>query len=139
LITRSCDAVARLGGDEFAVVLGDVERQADVDAAEARVRLAFIEPFEVDGEEIAISASVGGGLWPEHGRTVSELLRHADAAMYEDKTRSRLDDAAARTQADSDGEPHGHRRDGRRRLDSARRETAAREARRRLPSRDPAG
>src|SRR5205823_1111961 len=135
-ITRSCDAVARLGGDEFAVVLGDVERHAHLESAEARVRLAFIEPFEVDGEEIAVSASVGGGLWPEHGRTVSELLRHADAAMYEDKARSGpagpAGAAGARAQADGSGGPDGHQPAGRERRDAARREIAAREARRPL-------
>jgi len=136
-ITRSCDAIARLGGDEFAVVLCDVECEAQVRAAEARVRMAFIEPFEIDGEEIAISASVGGGLWPEHGRTVSELLRHADAAMYEDKARSRLDRIAPNANAEGAPEPSGRQPDRHERLDAGRRQLAALEARRRLPSRDP--
>jgi diguanylate cyclase (GGDEF)-like protein len=92
-ITRASDAVARLGGDEFAVVLADVEEEASVRSAEARARMAFIEPFDVRGDEVSISASVGGGLWPAHGRTVAELVRHADAAMYADKARGRREAA----------------------------------------------
>jgi diguanylate cyclase (GGDEF)-like protein len=88
-ITRTGDAVARLGGDEFAVVLVGVTQESHVRAAEARVRMAFVQPFEVHGQRISITASVGGGLWPRHGRTLSELLRHADAAMYADKARGR--------------------------------------------------
>jgi predicted signal transduction protein with EAL and GGDEF domain len=53
------------------------------------VREAFNEPFQVDDLMIAVGASVGGGVWPDNGHTVSELVRHADAAMYEDKAQSR--------------------------------------------------
>jgi diguanylate cyclase (GGDEF)-like protein len=88
-VTRASDAVARVGGDEFAVVLADIEDDAHVRSAEVRVRMAFVEPFVVGGEQISLSASVGGGLWPEHGPTVTELVRHADAAMYADKARRR--------------------------------------------------
>jgi diguanylate cyclase (GGDEF)-like protein len=94
-MTRAEDVVARLGGDEFAVVLTNVGAESQVRAAEARVRMAFIEPIVVEGLRISLNASVGGGLWPEHGRTVSELLRHADAAMYEDKARSRRSEPVA--------------------------------------------
>jgi diguanylate cyclase (GGDEF)-like protein len=88
-IARGCDEVARLGGDEFAIVLADVHGAGHVRAAEARVRAAFVEPFLLGDLTIPIGASVGGGLWPEHGRTVQELVRHADAAMYEDKAKGR--------------------------------------------------
>jgi diguanylate cyclase (GGDEF)-like protein len=88
-ITRGCDKVARLGGDEFAVVLEEVPGDEQVRTAEERVRSAFAEPFLLGDFSISIGASVGGGLWPGHGRTVQELVRHADAAMYEDKARGR--------------------------------------------------
>jgi diguanylate cyclase (GGDEF)-like protein len=87
-ITRASDEIARLGGDEFAIVLSDV-REEQVREAENRVRAAFVEPFLLDDVAISVSTSVGGGLWPEHGRTVQELVRHADAAMYEDKAKGR--------------------------------------------------
>ncbi|HEV3045948.1 MAG TPA: sensor domain-containing diguanylate cyclase, partial [Solirubrobacteraceae bacterium] len=88
-VCRGEDEVARLGGDEFAIVLAQVHSDEQVHAAERRVREAFEEPFLVDDVMIAVGASVGGGVWPEHGHTVSELVRHADAAMYEDKAQSR--------------------------------------------------
>ncbi len=88
-ICRGTDEVARLGGDEFAIILADVRHDEQVRAAERRVRRAFREPFSVGGIPISVSASVGGGIWPDDGHTVTELVRHADAAMYEDKAQSR--------------------------------------------------
>jgi diguanylate cyclase (GGDEF)-like protein len=88
-ITRGGDEVARLGGDEFAIILADVESDGQVRAAEERVRSAFVEPFLLGNLTVSIGASVGGGIWPEHGRTVQELVRHADEAMYEDKAKGR--------------------------------------------------
>jgi diguanylate cyclase (GGDEF)-like protein len=91
-IGRDADRVARLGGDEFALILADVSRDDQVRAAEQRVRDAFIEPFVLGEIPISISTSVGGGVWPHDGRTVKELVRHADAAMYRDKAELRRAD-----------------------------------------------
>jgi diguanylate cyclase (GGDEF)-like protein len=88
-LCREDDDVARLGGDEFAIILSDVHLEEQVRAAERRVRDAFAAPFEVGGLTLSVGASVGGGIWPDDGQTVSELVRHADAAMYEDKAHSR--------------------------------------------------
>lgn len=88
-VCRGEDDVARLGGDEFAIILADVATDEQVRAAERRVREAFAEPFAVNGIAISVGASVGGGVWPEDGYTVSDLVRRADAAMYEDKARLR--------------------------------------------------
>jgi diguanylate cyclase (GGDEF)-like protein len=88
-ICRGDDQVARLGGDEFAVILADVDRDEQVHAAEQRVRAAFTEPFVVNDVTISVGASVGGGIWPGDGSSVSELVRHADAAMYADKAQSK--------------------------------------------------
>jgi diguanylate cyclase (GGDEF)-like protein len=88
-ICRGSDEVARLGGDEFAIILTDVRRSGQVRAAERRVRAAFTAPFVVNEIEVSIGASVGGGLCPDDGHTVKELVRRADAAMYEDKARGR--------------------------------------------------
>ena len=86
---RGDDEVARLGGDEFAIVLADVDREDQVRAAEGRVRAAFAEPFFLGDFATSITASVGGVVWPEDGRTVNELVRRADAAMYKDKAKLR--------------------------------------------------
>ena len=86
---RGSDEVARLGGDEFAIVLANVDQDEQVRAAERRVKDAFRAPFEIDALTLSVGASVGGGVWPQDGESVGELVRHADAAMYEDKARSR--------------------------------------------------
>jgi diguanylate cyclase (GGDEF)-like protein len=88
-IGRDDDCVARLGGDEFAIVLANVDRDEQVRAAERRVRRAFSEPFRLGDFSASIGASIGGVVWPEGGRTVNELVRRADAAMYEDKAEHR--------------------------------------------------
>jgi diguanylate cyclase (GGDEF)-like protein len=86
---RAGDGVARLGGDEFAIILANVGEHDQLRAAEARVRDAFREPFALGDLVLSVGASVGGGVWPEDGKTVTELVNHADAAMYEDKARGR--------------------------------------------------
>ena len=88
-IGRDGDRVARLGGDEFAIILADVDRDDQVRAAEERVRAAFTTPFLLGDLSASIGASVGGVVWPEDGRTVNELVRRADAAMYQDKAEHR--------------------------------------------------
>jgi diguanylate cyclase (GGDEF)-like protein len=85
-IVRGADEVARLGGDEFAVILEDIREPEHVRAAERRVRAAFVEPFTLGDVEVSISASVGGGMWPDDGATIKELIRCADTAMYRDKS-----------------------------------------------------
>ena len=86
---RAGDGVARLGGDEFAIILARVTDEAQVRAAEARIRAAFVEPFMLGDVAIFVGASIGGGVCPDDGCTVNEMVRHADAAMYLDKARRR--------------------------------------------------
>jgi len=73
--------VARLGGDEFAVLIEDVAGPtAAVDAAETAVA-SLGPPFEVEGREVFVTASVGIAL----GRVADDLMRAADVAMYRAK------------------------------------------------------
>jgi diguanylate cyclase (GGDEF)-like protein len=100
-IGRGNDEIARLGGDEFAIILADVRRDDQVRAAERRVRGAFEAPFDLGEVSVSISASVGGGVWPEDGDTVRELIRHADAAMYRDKASGRRSSPTGARTADN--------------------------------------
>jgi diguanylate cyclase (GGDEF)-like protein len=95
-VCRGGDHVARLGGDEFAIILPDVNADEAVRAAQERVRSAFAEPFAVNGLALSIGASVGGGVWPDDGHTVKELIKRADTAMYADKADNRRELTAAR-------------------------------------------
>ena len=82
---RDSDCVARIGGDEFVVLM---ETGATVDGAEilaTRIETSVAEPFRVDGLTLTIGASVGLSMFPQDGETVEDLLRAADAAMYNAK------------------------------------------------------
>jgi diguanylate cyclase (GGDEF)-like protein len=78
---RSNDTAARLGGDEFGVVLPDTNPQ-DLPSILDRLCHAIALPYEIDGQVLTISTSVGAATWPASGQNVDDLLRAADAAMY---------------------------------------------------------
>jgi diguanylate cyclase (GGDEF)-like protein/PAS domain S-box-containing protein len=85
---RPGDAVCRLGGDEFAILLrAPADPRAASVVAERLLRL-LREPVRVGGEEVFPSASVGIAI-PEEGDMVEDLLRYADAAMYQAKGHGR--------------------------------------------------
>jgi diguanylate cyclase (GGDEF)-like protein len=79
--------VARLGGDEFAVVLEHVRAPTEACEAAQRVLDAIDLPLDVDSLSLQLAGSIGVACSPQHGRTVTELLRHADVALYCAKTR----------------------------------------------------
>ncbi len=72
--------LARLGGDEFAIVVEGDQAQAEARAHE--LLAALEEPMSFDSLALHVAASVGIACCPQHGRTVPELLRHADIALY---------------------------------------------------------
>jgi predicted signal transduction protein with EAL and GGDEF domain len=74
--------VARLGGDEFAVLIPGVPDQQVVAHAAERIIKALEEPFVLGGLALSIEASIGIGLYPEHGNKVDTVLQRADSAMY---------------------------------------------------------
>jgi diguanylate cyclase (GGDEF)-like protein/PAS domain S-box-containing protein len=90
-VKRDGDVLARAGGDEFFLLLGDLPEDGEGPALAAaqRVIAAFQEPYDVSGAELHVSASVGVSLNPLDARDSDELLRHADAAMYQAKRDAR--------------------------------------------------
>jgi diguanylate cyclase (GGDEF)-like protein len=86
---RAGDTVARLGGDEFAIVFSGIDDIGEIHAAALRVAEVFERPFAVDGEEIAVGASIGRATWPEDASEIEDLVRHADDAMYRAKRGTR--------------------------------------------------
>jgi predicted signal transduction protein with EAL and GGDEF domain len=91
---RSCisqnDIAARFGGDEFAIIqLGPVQQpEAASDLARRIVRIIG-EPYEIDGQQIIIGASVGIAIAPLDGRNADILLKNADMALYTAKADGR--------------------------------------------------
>lgn len=87
---RSRDTVSRLGGDEFVVVMRDVAGREDVQQLVERRLIPLIrQSHPVEGHELNVSCSVGIAVYPEDGGDIDELMRRADAAMYEAKTTGR--------------------------------------------------
>jgi len=88
---RETDLLARQGGDEFLLLLSDVGGDAvgvARTAAEAILE-ALSRPFSIAGTDFHVGASIGVGVFPRDANDGDELLRHADAAMYQAKARGR--------------------------------------------------
>ena len=86
---REDDTVARLGGDELTIVLGSM-RDARFAAKVAQEILdALSEPFQLERQEVFVSASIGISIYPQDGRDSTALLKNADAAMYVAKNEGR--------------------------------------------------
>jgi len=79
---RDSDTIARLGGDEFAVLIGGVGSIGDGERVAADLLLALDQAIIVEGEPIAVGASIGIVHCPAHGADPATLLRRADVAMY---------------------------------------------------------
>jgi diguanylate cyclase (GGDEF)-like protein len=100
--------LARLAGDEFTLLFPDVAGEPEAERIARRVVLAIGEPFELHGHSIDVGASVGLALGPRHGRTVEELMRASDIAMYRAKARGGHQHCLF---SDSLAEEHQHRLD----------------------------
>jgi diguanylate cyclase (GGDEF)-like protein/PAS domain S-box-containing protein len=78
---RQVDTIARLGGDEFAVILPGTDADC-LPALVGDLLRRLQAPFTVEGQHVAVGASIGVTLAPEHGTVADTLLRRADVAMY---------------------------------------------------------
>jgi diguanylate cyclase (GGDEF)-like protein len=86
---RMNDLVTRLGGDEFVIVLSKIKNRQDVAKVAQNLLKAIQRPFYVDGTELFITGSIGISLFPTLGKTVNELMRQADNAMYRVKAQGK--------------------------------------------------
>ncbi len=86
---RGTDMLARLGGDEFTVILAGLDHIGSVERI-ARDMLALLAlPFELEGEQAWLSASIGIALYPPDARDLNALVERADQAMYAAKNQGR--------------------------------------------------
>ncbi|WP_168204784.1 EAL domain-containing protein [Noviherbaspirillum sp. UKPF54] len=83
---RSADTVARMGGDEFTIVLSEVRSPKDACSVAQKILDAFRAPFQLDGEEVYVSVSIGISVYPDDGASTDILLKNADMAMYRAKS-----------------------------------------------------
>ncbi len=80
------EVASRFGGDEFAIYAPDADQAAAERLAEA-VSVVLEQTFDIGPANVAIAASIGIALSPQHARDAANLLRRADIAMYDAKTR----------------------------------------------------
>ncbi len=82
---RGADTVARLGGDEFGLLLPDLGTRADALPVVARIRAELERPIDVHSLPLAVEASIGIAIFPDHGADAQVLIQRADVAMYDSK------------------------------------------------------
>lgn len=83
---RDSDTIARQGGDEFVVLLEEFGEDVQVLGHISRkIMAALTQPFELLGQEVFISASIGISVYPQDGQDMNTLLKNADIAMYRAK------------------------------------------------------
>lgn len=79
---RRCDTLSRIGGDEFTAILPELSSSEDA----ALIAQKFVDclrlPFDLADHSIHVSASIGVSMYPQDGKTMEELVRNADVAMY---------------------------------------------------------
>ncbi len=88
-VVRPRDMIARLGGDEFVVLMTELDSAGAGLAVAERVLAAIGNAIDIDGQIMPIGTSIGVAFAPEDGQTGEDLLRAADLAMYDAKSRGR--------------------------------------------------
>lgn len=76
------ETIARMGGDEFTVLLSEIRDEADAIHVAGRILEALSKPYDLAGNEVFTTPSVGIAVYPQHGATAEQLLKNADMAMY---------------------------------------------------------
>ena len=83
---RQGDVLARVGGDEFAVLLDDVTGEEEASSVATRIQQALAISFNLLGQEVYTTMSIGIALPSENAENVSDMLRDAETAMHRAKT-----------------------------------------------------
>jgi diguanylate cyclase (GGDEF)-like protein/PAS domain S-box-containing protein len=86
---RETDTVARIGGDEFAIVQVGMEQPDGAQKLCRRILKTLAAPFDIDGTEVLVTASIGVALIPLDGSIPGRLLQNADIALYRAKEEGR--------------------------------------------------
>jgi diguanylate cyclase (GGDEF)-like protein/PAS domain S-box-containing protein len=96
-MNRGCEAtpehpdcpIARLGGDEFTVILDSLSRVEDAGKVAQRIINSLVTPFDLGGQEVSVTVSIGISIYPDDGGDLVTLLKYADVAMYQAKNQGR--------------------------------------------------
>jgi len=86
---RESDTLARLGGDEFTILLPDADHVDEAMAVADKILTALKHPFDIGGQDIFVTVSIGISMYPDDGADADVLMKNADAAMYRVKAQGR--------------------------------------------------
>lgn len=78
--------IVRTGGDEFVVILPCQESKNIIDVTMEKISSMFNNPFSIDEKDVYVTASIGIAMYPDDTQSTEELLKCADAAMYNAKS-----------------------------------------------------
>ena len=82
---RPYDVAGRIGGDEFAIIISDFSNDDELGEISQRLIEAISKPLTVEHQDLSVTATIGVAVFPNDSSSVEDLIRHADAAMYEAK------------------------------------------------------
>ncbi|MBU1690266.1 MAG: EAL domain-containing protein [Gammaproteobacteria bacterium] len=80
-MVRDIDIIGRLSSDEFTIVLSDVGNRQNAEQVAKKILDAMNQPFEMEGQEVFITPSIGIALYPQDANSHEDLIRNADTAM----------------------------------------------------------
>lgn len=80
------DTIARIGGDEFAILADDLNKAQDTDRVAVKIKAQLSKAFELDGQKIYMTVSIGIAHGSNKYKRPEDLLRDAETAMYHAKT-----------------------------------------------------
>lgn len=86
---RKSDTVARLGGDEFAIILSEINSPDGVTRAGQKIVEALSGSIRLSSARVTIGASIGGAICPDTSTDADALVKYADQAMYESKSKGK--------------------------------------------------
>ncbi|MCL9683623.1 EAL domain-containing protein [Legionella maioricensis] len=86
-LIRKEDTLARIGGDEFVMIFNQFNSVENIILVANKILESLDQPFQIDSRELNINTTIGISLFPKDGKTVNELLKSADLAMYQAKER----------------------------------------------------
>jgi diguanylate cyclase (GGDEF)-like protein len=84
-VVGETDTIARMGGGEFVIVQAPIADPADATSLAQRIIKLISEPYDIDGQNTVIGASIGIAIGPGDGLSSDKLLRNADLALYRAK------------------------------------------------------
>jgi diguanylate cyclase (GGDEF)-like protein len=86
---REGDSVARLGGDEFVICLPEIDGDNDAALVAEKIQRLLAEPLAIGDHMLQVGSSIGISMYPHDGENADALIKAADAAMYDAKSKGR--------------------------------------------------